>query len=70
METDLSNLSSCKNNVSVLSVSYVPVRYWIKFGLWCVKSKITKILNHMENSERIVPNQMAKSKAQTNQTNG
>ena len=31
---------------------------------------ITKILNTEENSKRKVPNQMAKSKAQTHQTNG
>ena len=34
------------------------------------KSKITKILNSEENSKRKVPNQMAKSKAQTHQMNG
>ena len=33
-------------------------------------SKITKILNSKENSKRQVPNQMAKSKVQTHQTNG
>ena len=32
------------------------------------KSKITKILNYEENSKRKIPNQMAKSKAQTHQT--
>ena len=30
----------------------------------------TKILNSEENSKQIVPNQMAKSKAQPHQTNG
>ena len=34
-----------------------------------LKSKITKILNSKENLNRKVPNQMAKSKVQTNQTN-
>ena len=34
-----------------------------------LKSKITKILNSEENSKRKVPNEMAKSKAQTHQTN-
>ena len=34
------------------------------------KSKITKILKSEKNSIRKVPNQMAKSKDQTNQTNG
>ena len=33
------------------------------------KTKIAKILNSEENSKRKVPNQMAKSKAQTHQTN-
>ena len=33
------------------------------------ESKITKILNSKENSKRKVPNQMAKSKIQTHQTN-
>ena len=35
-----------------------------------VRSKIIKILNSEENSKREVPNQIAKSKAQTHQTNG
>ena len=35
-----------------------------------LKSKITKILNSMENSKRKIPNQMAKSNAQTHQMNG
>ena len=35
-----------------------------------VKSKITKILNSKENLKRKVPNQIAKSKVQTHQTNG
>ena len=34
------------------------------------KSKITKILNSEENSKWKVRHQMAKSKAQTHQTNG
>ena len=34
-----------------------------KYGV--LESKITKILNSEENSKRKVPNQMAKSKAQT-----
>ena len=35
-----------------------------------IKSKNTKILNSEENSKKKVPNQMAKSKVQTHQTNG
>ena len=35
-----------------------------------IKSKITEIPNSEKNSKRKVPNQMAKSKAQTHQTNG
>ena len=34
------------------------------------KSKITKILHSEENSKRKVPNQMAKPKDKTHQTNG
>ena len=42
----------------------------MRFLLFTVNSKITKIMNSEENSKRKVPNQRAKSKAHTHQTNG
>ena len=42
-----------------------------KYCIWKrFKSKITEILSSEENSKRKIPNKMAKSKAQTHQTNG
>ena len=46
------------------------VNYYSSSIKLLVESKITKILNFDENSQLKVPNQMAKSKAQTHQPNG
>ena len=64
--------TATKENVlnieNYIEVNHILERVRLKTSLYCLlkkKGRITKILNSEENSNLKVPNQMAKSKAQT-----